>query len=504
MESVCGPEWFGNGISAPSSRRSGPEAALPIGPAAPRGRSDVLIIGAGSAGSVLAERLSADAGCDVTVVEAGPAPSDPKVSAQITDAVRMPIGAASSVVRHFATTLTDQPVRVGHIMRGAVVGGSGAVNGGYFCRASPDGLRELVDSRLVMGRRTCHTFARSRAILTSSARCTARTDRSSSVACLNSTDAQPLSWTQPIEMGYRVGRRPQRRGSRHSDLSRHRRGATEHRRRYQDRAGRGLPAACARPSQPDVDRGHAGGADRVRPVSRSAWTASGPTARSSYPPIGSCCRAGAIGSAHLLMLSGIGPEDVLVGRGRSGAARHAPVRHSDQRSPGMGAAGGLDADAPTFRRWRRCSLTDGLEIRPYTAGFGAMMTGAGRSRRPSAHRRGADASAVAGQACTMVSDDPEVAPGIEHRYDSEPARRGHAERGYRAGARIGLVRNAQVRPCRLVDVAAPVRDRADGRRRREAAVVDDAVPGPRRRRAMGGRRLGASRRSPAAGPTPRS
>src|SRR3954467_7026321 len=110
MEPACGPGWFGNGISAPSSRRSGPEAALPIGPAAPPSRSDVLIIGAGSAGSVLAERLSADSACDVTVVEAGPAPFDPKVSAQITDAVRMPIGTASSVVRHYATTLTDVPV----------------------------------------------------------------------------------------------------------------------------------------------------------------------------------------------------------------------------------------------------------------------------------------------------------------------------------------------------------------------------------------------------------
>ena len=72
------------------------------------------------------------------MVEAGPGPSDPKVAAQITDAVRMPIGAASSVVRHYATTLTDEPSRVGHIMRGAVVGGSGAVNGGYFCRALPE------------------------------------------------------------------------------------------------------------------------------------------------------------------------------------------------------------------------------------------------------------------------------------------------------------------------------------------------------------------------------
>ena len=108
------------------------------GSAAPHVRSDVLIIGAGSAGSVLAERVSRDETCNVTIVEAGPGPSDPRVRAQITDAVRMPIGTASSVVRHFVTTLTDEPKRIGHVMRGAVVGGSGAVNGGYFCRALPE------------------------------------------------------------------------------------------------------------------------------------------------------------------------------------------------------------------------------------------------------------------------------------------------------------------------------------------------------------------------------
>ena len=55
--------------------------------------------------------MSLDNACHVTVVEAGPAPSDPKVAAQITDAVRMPIGAASSVVRHYTTTLTDITAR---------------------------------------------------------------------------------------------------------------------------------------------------------------------------------------------------------------------------------------------------------------------------------------------------------------------------------------------------------------------------------------------------------
>jgi choline dehydrogenase len=70
--------------------------------------SDVLIIGSGSAGSVLAERLSADPACRVTVVESGPAPSDPRVRTQISDGLRLPIGAASSVVRHYVTTLTEQ------------------------------------------------------------------------------------------------------------------------------------------------------------------------------------------------------------------------------------------------------------------------------------------------------------------------------------------------------------------------------------------------------------
>ena len=57
--------------------------------------------------------------------------------AQISDGLRLPIGDASSVVRRYPTTLTDEPRRLAQIMRGAAVGGSGAVNGGYFCRGLP-------------------------------------------------------------------------------------------------------------------------------------------------------------------------------------------------------------------------------------------------------------------------------------------------------------------------------------------------------------------------------
>ena len=42
------------------------------------------------------------------------------------------------MVRRYETTLTDRPRRHASIVRGAVVGGSGAVNGGYFCRGLPD------------------------------------------------------------------------------------------------------------------------------------------------------------------------------------------------------------------------------------------------------------------------------------------------------------------------------------------------------------------------------
>src|SRR5258707_4876614 len=128
MAPGCGPALCANGTSAPSNPRSGPEATL---------HSDVLIVGAGSAGSVLAERLSADPRCRVRVVESGPGPSDPRVRTKISNGLRLPIGTASSVVRRYPTTLTDAPKRQAQIMRGSVVGGSGAVNGGYFCRGLP-------------------------------------------------------------------------------------------------------------------------------------------------------------------------------------------------------------------------------------------------------------------------------------------------------------------------------------------------------------------------------
>ena len=78
-------------------------------------------------------------------------------------------------------------------MRGAVVGGSGAVNGGYFCRGLPDGLRRLGIAGLVVGRRAAALPRdRDRSGLRRSAARFGRA-RSRSAVSPNSTAAQHLS-----------------------------------------------------------------------------------------------------------------------------------------------------------------------------------------------------------------------------------------------------------------------------------------------------------------------
>jgi choline dehydrogenase len=97
--------------------------------------SDYVIVGGGSAGCVLASRLTEDAGTRVTLLEAGPWDRDRWI--------HIPMGFARlAVTRRFDWNYTTEPEaeldgRRMYWPRGKVIGGSGSVNGLVFLRGSP-------------------------------------------------------------------------------------------------------------------------------------------------------------------------------------------------------------------------------------------------------------------------------------------------------------------------------------------------------------------------------
>jgi predicted dehydrogenase (TIGR03970 family) len=381
--------------------------------------SDVLIVGAGSAGSVLAERLSVDENCRVTVVEAGPGPADPRVLTQITDGLRLPIGPASSVVRRYPTTLTTAPERHAHIMRGAVVGGSGAVNGGYFCRGLPsdfdswnlpgwgwddvaphfraietdldfDGPVHGADGPIVVQRLA--EFDGCTATFVDAATEAGHTwipdlNGSTSAAPIGpGVGAVPLN----VDGGTRVGP-----------------------------GGAYLTPALARAnvtllSDIRVQRirfaGHrAVGVDAVGP--------GGPIPLSADRIILS---AGAIGSAQLLMLSGIGPPEVLRPLGITVLADLAVgMSTSDHPEWVLPVDWAETHGQPPLEAV--LTTADGLELRPYTAGFGAMISGRRDDPADHPHIGVAVMRPAARGRVRLMSTDPEAPPAVEHRYDSAAA-----------------------------------------------------------------------------------
>ena len=381
-------------------------------------RSDVLVIGAGSSGSVVAARLSGDESCRVTIVEAGPAPSDPKVGAQITDAVRMPIGTASSVVRHYAATLTGEPTRVGHIMRGRVVGGSGAVNGGYFCRALPEDFERWS----LPGWSWTEVLPHFRAVETDLdfVGPLHGADGPILVRRVSEFDGCTASFVDAAtEMGYpwvadlngAMPGRPLPAGVGAVPLNID--GGT--------RIGPGgayLQPVLDRPNLTlladtrvlgiTIERGRAVAADCLGPDGAVRLVAD---------RIVLC--AGAIESAHLLMLSGIGPEAVLAAAGIP-IVVDSPVgmRTSDHPEWVLPVGWTPTHDLPPLEAI--LTTPNGLEIRPYTRGFGAMAGGAGGDPADQPHIGVGLMRPRSRGRLRVTSDDPAVPPVIEHRYDSDP------------------------------------------------------------------------------------
>lgn len=351
------------------------------------------------------------------VLEAGPAPSDPRVAQQINDGLRLPIGAASSVVRHYLTRLTDTPPRRVQITRGAVVGGSGAVNGGYFCRGLPAdfdrwqlpgwGWRDVLphfraietdldfggplhgdDGPIKIRRRT--DFDGCTAFFVEAARRLGQPwvedlsglDTGSPVTGVG---AVPLN----VDSGTRVGP-----------------------------GGAFLQPALERDNlellsdtrvvRIRIDGGRASAVECAGPAGRHTVTAD---------RIVLC--AGAIGSAQLLMVSGVGPADRLRELGIRVRA-DLPVGTSATDHPEWVIPVGW---APThdLPPLEAVLLTEsGCEIRPYTSGFAAMVHGPGHDPADRPHIGVALMRPRSRGRVTLASADPLVPPVIEHHSDGDP------------------------------------------------------------------------------------
>lgn len=353
------------------------------------------------------------------MVEAGPGPSDRRVSDQISNGLRLPIGAASSVVQRFSTTLTGQPVRTTEIMRGAVVGGSGAVNGGYFCRGLPrdfDGWAlagwswhdvlphfRAIETDLDFGSESSHhdggpiQIRRIREFDGCTASFVASAERAGYpwINDLNgATGHEPLGdgvGAVPLNIngGTRVGP-----GGAFLQPALHRANLTVLTntavRRLRLVHGRAVGIECSGPDgTADLT------ADRI------------------------VLSAGAIRSAQLLMVSGVGPVDVLRPLGIP-VHSDLPVgtRPSDHPEWVLPVGWTPTHDLPPLEVV--LSTDDGLEIRPYTAGFSAMVHGPEPDPADRPHLGVALMRPRSRGRVRLASADPTDSPVIEHRYDSSP------------------------------------------------------------------------------------
>lgn len=378
----------------------------------------MLIIGAGSAGCTVANRLSADPACRVTVLEAGIGLTDPALLAETTNGLRLPIGAASPLVQRYQTQLTEQPVRPMTIMRGATIGGSGAVNGGYFCRGLPrdfDGYQvpgwawsDVIDHFRAIETDLDFTgpahgdagpiAVRRTSEITGSTASFVAAAQQSGFAWISDLNDVPSAPTSPVGIGA-------------VPLN------------IVDGVRTGPGAAYLLPVR---DRVNLSLLPQTRAIrlrfagSRAVGVdAIGPTGPITVTAQRVVLSAGAIESAHLLMVSGVGHQEMLSAVGVD-VITDLPVGSacSDHPEWVLPTTWEVAAGRPVLEVL--LSTPDDIEIRPYTGGFVAMV-GDGTEGHPDwPHIGVALMQPRARGRITLVSGDPLVPPRIEHRYDTEP------------------------------------------------------------------------------------
>ncbi|OBK93246.1 dehydrogenase [Mycobacterium asiaticum] len=379
--------------------------------------SDVLIIGAGSAGSIVAERLSVDSRCRVTVLEAGSGLDDAELLSRTRNGFQLPIGAGSILAERYLTTLTDHPARQVPLVRGATLGGSGAVNGGYFCRGLPADFDRLA----LPGWAWSDVLAHFRAIETDLDFATpahggagpipvrrASDMTGASAAFLEATQRAGFGWIADLndvgpDLPSGVGAVPLN---------------------IVDGVRTGPGAAFLLPalSRPNLTLLARTRALRLRfdKTAAAGVDATGPGGPVTLTADRIVLCAGAIASAHLLMTSGVGNEAALTAAGvKVVAALPVGMNCSDHPEWVMPTDWDVAVNRPVLEVV--LSTDDGIEIRPYTGGFVAMTGDGTPGHRDWPHIGVALMRPAARGRITLVSSDPRVPPRIQHHYDSAPS-----------------------------------------------------------------------------------